>query len=741
MKAILKNIIPAAMAAVISLAAAAAPAAQRGGSPRVMADLAPYVFPNNGVESFGAPQFMPDGKTCLRLNADGRSIVSFDLASGKELETVMDVSRTRSNSIDLIESFTLCPRGEKILVATATEPIYRRSTSARYYIYDIRTRELMPLSTDHRRQRAPLFSPDGRIIAYVAPDDNNIYLRKLDYNTEVAVTTDGKRDAVINGVPDWVYEEEFDTKCSMTWAPDSRTLCYLKYNERKVKAFSFQLYNGYCNPDEKYAYYPGLFTCKYPVAGTPNSVVTLHSYDVELRKTKDLKTGSADTEYIPRIEFGGDDASRLMVVTLNRAQNRMELFAVNPGSGVSRSVVVEQSDAWLPTETYEQLSYEGGRFVMLSARTGRLHAYAYTYSGALEGALTSGDYDVTQWYGTDARGNSYYQSNANGAIRRAVTRRDAKGGEKALSGADMYASAWFSPDLSMAGLTESNALTAPKTTLVNAQSGKQLRTLADNDATARKYASAPKPEFITIPTEEGLSLNAYIYRPASFNASGKYPVIVYQYSGPGSQQVLDRWSIDWMSYAAQLGYVVVCADGRGTFGRGRQWETIVYRNLGHYETIDQQAVGRWVAQQAWADPSRIGITGWSYGGYETLMAISTSRQPFAAAVAIAPVTSWRYYDTVYAERYMLTPQENADGYETSAPISHVNQVDIPLLIIHGTADDNVHLSNSIEYVSALEGAGRFCDMLLYPNMNHSINGCDARLNVYSKMLDYFNRNL
>ncbi|MDE6555708.1 MAG: S9 family peptidase [Duncaniella sp.] len=708
----------------------------------VMADLSPFVYPHNRVRSFDRPVFTTDGKGYLSLSDDAKTITSIDLATGKEIEVVMDVTRTRENNIPAIESFILSPDGSKLLVATRTRPIYRRSTTARYYIYDIRTRMLTPLSSEHYPQRSPLFSPDSRIIAFVDPADNNIYLKKLDYGSEVAVTTDGKPDNIINGVPDWVYEEEFTTTCSMAWSADSRTLCFLKYNERKVHPYSFPLYQGTCDPMEKYALYPGSFTCKYPVAGTPNSKVSLHSYDVDLRKIKDLSVGNADTEYIPRIGFGGADPSRLMVVTLNRAQNRMEVFAVNPGSGVSRSVLVEQSEAWLPDASYEQIAFESDRFVVLSARTGRQHAYAYSYAGSLDRALTSGDFDVTEWYGADAAGNIFYQSDAPGAIHRVVSRKDAKGNVTDLSVSNGTASAWFSPDKTFCGLTYSNSTTPPSTNLCNSRTGKSVRTLVDNSDVASRFASAPKPEFISIPGADGLAYNAYIYRPAGFSPSKKYPVIMYQYSGPGSQQVLDRWVIDWMPFAAQQGFVVVCADGRGTFGRGRAWETVVYRDLGHYETIDQQSAARWVASQSWADPDRIGITGWSYGGYETLMAISSGADPlYAAAVAIAPVTSWRYYDTVYAERFMLTPQENEDGYNRSAPLSYVDRMNIPLLIIHGTADDNVHLSNTMEYVSALESSGRFCDMLLYPNMNHSINGCDARLNVYSKMLDYFNRNL
>ena len=712
--------------------------------PANMEALAPYVYPQNRAVTPSRPAFTPDGLSCLKLADDGRSIVSYDLATGKPGETVLDMATTRENKIgDTIDSFILSPDGSKILIATGTEAIYRRSTAAKYWVYEIRSRLLRPLSETWPMQRAPLFSPDGRMIAFVGPD-NNIYIKKTDYDTEVAVTRDGKNDHIINGVPDWVYEEEFTTSQSMAWAPDNMTLCYLKYNETRVPAYSFTVYGGACDPIEQFALYPGRFTYKYPVAGEPNSVVTLHSYDVDNRKIKDVPLPDGPREYIPRIAYGGQDPDRLMVVTLNRDQNHMEIFSVNPRSGMGRSVLSEKSEAWLPTQTYEDLTFEADGFVVLSARSGWLHAYAYNYAGAPTQTITSGDYDVTAYYGRDAKGNRYVQSTRTGSINRAVYRLTPKGEVKLISPAEGTSSAWFNPAMSHYCLTHSTSATAPEATLYAASNDKKVRTLLDGSALTAKYASAPRREFFTLTTDEGIGLNAYIIKPADFSPSRKYPVIMYQYSGPGSQEVADRWRTDWTQYAALKGYVVVCVDPRGTMGHGRAFETIVYRDLGRYETIDLRAAARWVASQSWADPQRIGITGWSYGGYETLMAITApygGSNPFAAAVAIAPVTDWRYYDTVYAERYMLTPGQNGDGYVSSAPISYADKVSVPLLIMHGTADDNVHLANTMEYISVMQQGGRFCDMLLYPNMNHSINGCDMRLNVYSKMLDYFDRNL
>lgn len=701
-------------------------------------EMAPFVYPQNAPASVAKPYYMADGLSYLALSDDGKRVVKHDTKTGAEVETVMDVANTRENKIDRIEGFTLSPDGSKLLLQTGRTPIYRRSFKASFYVYELRSRLLRPLSETHKQQRAPLFSPDGRMVAFVG-EDNNIYLKKIDFDTEVPVTTDGKIDHVINGVPDWVYEEEFTTDCSMAWAPDNMTLCYLKYNETDVPAYSFPLYEGTCDPMKQYALYPGSFTYKYPVAGEPNSKVSVHSYDVDNRKTKDLTLPDTKIEYIPRITYGGSP-DRLVVTTLNRAQTRMELFTLNPRSNVAKSLMVEEDDAWLETVTYEDLTFNSDNFVVLSGRSGYTHAYQYSYSGALTRQITKGEFDVTAYYGADAKGNHYYQSTSTGAINRVISRIDPKGVVKNLTPDQGYASAWFTPAMNYYTVNYSNA-TTPNTYTLYTIADKQVRVLEDNKNTAAKYASAPKKEFLTITTADGITLNAYMIKPTDFNASKKYPVIMHQYSGPGSQEVLNRWKIDWAEYAAQKGYIVLCVDPRGTGGRGRAWETIVYRNLGHYETIDQQGAARYAASLPYVDHERIGITGWSYGGYETLMCISTPSSPFAAAVAIAPVTDWRYYDTVYAERYMLTPQENEDGYEESAPLNATANVNVPLLIMHGTADDNVHLMNTMQYVSALQSNGKFCDMFLFPNMNHSIYQCNARLTVYSKMLDYFDKNL
>lgn len=705
--------------------------------------MAPYVYPGNATAKVAAPVYLPDGSAMVAVSADGKRIVTIDIESGKELETVFDTTTTRENKIDAIEGFTLSPDGKSILVWNGREPVYRRSFTASYWTYDRHSRILMPLSEKFKRQRSPIFSPDGLMVAFTA-DDNNIHIRKLDYKTEVDVTTDGKVNAIINGVPDWTYEEEFATTCSMAWAPDNLTLCFIKYNEKDVPLYRFPLYEGACNPDKEYALYPGMFEYKYPVAGMVNSKVTLHSYDVETRKLKQIELPDSRIEYIPRMDYSPDPA-KLIVTTLNRDQNRMEIYGVNPRATTCTSLIVEENTTgWIQPCTYEGLSLQPEFIVMMSDRSGYTQLYQYSYSGALQRQLTNADYDVTAYYGYSAATRShYFQSTGGNPVNRVVNRLDAKGVTTVISPEEGNSAATFGPGMERFMLCHSSVSTPPRYTLhASARPQKALRVFEDNAKAAKEYASAPRREFFTMPASgDRPELNGYIIKPAGFDASQRYPAIMYQYSGPGSQEVLNRWVIDWENYFAMKGYVIVCVDGRGTGGRGKAFREIVYRNLGHIETVDQLAAARHAASLPFVDPARIGIFGWSYGGYETLMAASAPDNPYKAAVAVAPVTDWRYYDTVYAERYMLTPAQNEHGYETSAPINRIDGMQCNLLIMSGTADDNVHLSNTIEYVSRLVQAGKWCDLMLFPNMNHSINGCDARRVVYGRMLDYFNRNL
>jgi len=721
------------IAALFSAALLSAPTIMAK-SPQV-ADIEPYVSPNNAVARPAGFTYAGDGNGYFLLSPDGKTIDRYDLRTGDKIETMFDVTRTREFTVPSIQSFTFSPDGSKILVCTGREQIYRHSFKGKYYVYEIRSRLLMPLSDNFSTQRAPIFSPDGRMVAFVA-EDNNIYIRKLDYKSQVAVTTDGAVNSVINGVPDWVYEEEFTTDCSMTWAPDNLTLCYIRYDESPVPTYSLPLYQGTCGSMDRYALYPGNYSYKYPVAGKSNSTVSVHSYDVETRKVKEIALPDSRIEYIPRIEYA-DTPERLIVSTLNRDQNHFEIYSCNPKSTVVKSIYTEDSNAWIDPAAYEDLRLLPQGMVVRSCKSGYSQLYLYSYAGALVRELTKGDFDVTAFYGFDSKGSFYYQAARPTPLDRSIYRVDAKGLEKAISKEEGTTNASFSTDMTLAMFDYSN-VTTPNIFTINTSDGKQVRMVEDNADYAAKFASVPAKEFFTMESD-GVKLNGYVIRPTG--VSGKCPAVMYQYSGPGSQTVLNRWSLDWEQAFAMKGYVVVCVDGRGTGGRGRAFSDVVYKNLGYYETIDQLAAARHAASLPFVDPDRIGIFGWSYGGYETLMAISQGNSPYAAAVAVAPVTDWRYYDTVYAERYMLTPQQNEDGYRISAPINRTAFVKCPLLIMYGTADDNVHPANSLQYASTLQSKGTLFDMMVFTNKNHSIYGCGARAVVYGNMLRFFDLHL
>ena len=702
-----------------------------------VSDLAPYCFPDNAPASVSM-EFMPDGKNYVERSDDGRRLLVKDIATGKEGDVLFDLERTRETVLPDFEGFILSPDASKLLVWRESKPVYRRSFTAEYYVYEVRSRLLKPLSKEHPRQSAPQFSPDSRMVAFVA--GNNIYAAKLDYGTEVAVTADGTPGKIINGATDWSYEEEFGVTSLMAWAPDNLTLCYVRFDESAVPEYTLPIYAGTCDKKEQYELYPGVMSYKYPVAGKPNSSVSVHSYDVETRKTKLVELPGGSACYVPRIAYG-PKATMLMVATLNRDQNRFELFMANPKSTVSRSVYVEESDAWIEPEAYSTLSYGEGSFVVASAIDGFTRYYEYSYAGAKLRDISKGGCDATEYYGSDALGNHYFQAAAPRPLDRTVYRLDRKGVYTAVSREQGTSAAVFAPGCTAMLLSYSNATQVPQYTLCRVD-GKAIRTLLDNKAYASSASSLMMPkEFISVPSESGVELNGYIIKPRDFDASRRYPVIMSQYSGPGSQQVLDRWRLDWESYFASRGYIVMCVDGRGTGARGRDFRTAVYKKLGRLETADQLAAARYAASLPYVDASKIGIYGWSYGGYQALMCASADGCPYAAAVAVAPVTDWRFYDTVYTERYMLTPQQNERGYNDASALLRALHLACPLLVMCGTADDNVHPANSLQYVSALQSAGILCDMFVFPQMNHSINGCNARSVVYGRMFEYFEAQL
>ncbi len=698
---------------------------------RAVSEIAPYVYPDNQAPEQHL-EFMPDGSGYVEHTPDGKRLIVRGISDGAEKDTLFDISHTRETVLPDFDGFRLSPDASRILLWRMPEPVYRRSFEAEYYVYEVRTRLLKPLSKDFARQRDPLFSPDSRMVAFVA--EGNIYCAKLDYGTEIPVTTGGSPDGVTYGATDWTYEEEFGITCSMAWAPDNLNLCYLGFDQTHVPVYTLPVYRGTCDALEEYALYPGSFSYRYPVAGQQDSEVALYSYDVETRKTKRIEL-PGNPHYIPRIAYG-PTPEKLMVATLNRDQNRFELFSSNPKSTVSKSVYVHESEAWIEPAVYEDLWFGPDNFAVACDDGGHTSFSCFSYTGAPLGRASAPDVDATAFYGIDAAGNSYYQAAAPTPMDRTVYRMDRRGAVTAIGDTGGTYSADFAPGMGYMLMRFSDTDTPPVYRLCRAD-GRELRVIGDNS----QYASRTLPlkarkEFFTF-ASDGVELNGYMVKPADFDPSRRYPVVMSQYSGPGSQSVLNRWTLDWEDYFAAKGFIVVCVDGRGTGGRGTGFRTVVYRNLGHYETVDQLAAARYVASLPYVDGSKIGICGWSYGGYETLMAASAEGAPYAAAVAIAPVTDWRFYDTVYTERYMLTPQQNESGYENASALRRATSLACPLLLMYGTLDDNVHPANSLQYASTLQASGIFCDMFVFPNMNHSINGCNARSVVYGRMYEYF----
>lgn len=707
-------------------------------------DISNELSINRKIKTSGIGQFMPDGISYLKSNDDHTTIIRYDLLSGKELETVFDASHTRESSISSFDSFAISPDGSKLIIATNTKSVYRRSKTSVYYVFNIKRNILTPLSKSCTSQQSPEFSSDGRMVAFVA--GGNVYLRNLDYDTELKITEDGKAGNIINGATDWTYEEEFEITSTLRFSPDGENLCFVTFDESQVPTYSFSYYpevpSKATSPESLYPYE---HVYKYPVAGANNSSVTVKAYNIAKRTLKELPVGTNAPYYIPRIDFAPGN-NNLFVTTLDRSQRRMEIFSVNPQSTISKSVVVEESNCWLLPATYEDVVYTESSILIQSSRSGFNNIYEYSHTGSLIKNVTPINRDVTDFYGKDAAGNYYYQAISDSPINGAVYRADKKNCETPLSEVSRTCSARFTPGCAYFVLTTQDAATPPFYSLYATAANKKIRVLETNEniysdywhQDIREYMN--KIEFFTIPSD-GVELNAYIIKPKDFDSAKKYPVIIDQYSGPGSQSVLNKWSYTWEQYAVNNGYIVVSVDPRGTGGRGRAFMDVVYRNLGHYETIDLVNSARYLASLPYVDASRIGIEGWSYGGYEALMCgTHADKNPFAAVVAIAPVTDWRLYDTVYTERYMLTPQENEDGYLASSPICRVSDLEPNTLVISGTADDNVHYYNTLAFMQATQSNGNLIDMYLFPNMDHSINGTSViRAMVYAKMLQHFDR--
>lgn len=676
------------------------------------------------------------------INNDGRQIIEYAFKTGNQTRVLFDIANTHGESIKQLDGYTLSPDGKRMLIQTNTHKIYRRSFTADYYIYTIQSRKLEKLSTGGPQQ-IPTWSPDGNQIAFVR--DNNIFLVKLLYdNAESQITKDGKFNEIINGVPDWVYEEEFSTNRSLCFTADSRMLCWIKYDERKVKEYSLQLFMGSHPTMKANEVYPGTYTYKYPKAGEDNSIVSVWSYEIQTHKTNRLQVPLEGDGYIPRIK-STNDANRIIVFTMNRHQDVLNLYAVNPLTTLSQLLIKEQGDKYVKEEAMEGIAIGQNSILLPSDRDGYMHLYLYNMNGSLIRKIGDGNYDITSIYGYDeTTGDVYYQAAGTNSHDRQIFVSHKNGKTERLTDTNGWNKAIFSGDYKYFLNTWSNYNT-PYVFTIRDNKGKVLSTPIDNKELKEKvktYGFNGRETF-SFTTSEGVKLDGWMVKPKDFDTNKKYPVILFQYSGPGSQQVIDAWNAGSMGnggafdyYLAQQGFIVVCVDGRGTGGRGAAFEKCTYLRIGELESRDQIETALWLGKQSYIDKERIGIWGWSFGGFNTLMSMSEGRPVFKAGVAVAPPTNWRYYDTIYTERYMRTPKENGSGYATN-PIQRANALHGALLICHGMADDNVQPQNTMEYTEALIQADKDFKENIYTNRNHGIYGGNTRTHLLRQISNWF----
>ena len=688
---------------------------------------------------------LADGESYSQL-VDGKRIVVSSFKTGEQTSVLFDADNTKGKvKVSRIDGYIMSPNQKNILLRTQTQSIYRHSTTAVYYIYNVQNRTLAPLS-DGGPQECPLWSPDGNMVGFVR--EGNLFLVKLLFdNAEVQITKDGKFNSIINGKADWVYEEEFVTNRSFDFNADATMLAWIRYDESQVPLFSFPMYKGMLPEMKENAEYPGAYEYKYPIAGQPNSKVSVHTFDIKSRATREVKVPLEAEGYIPRIAFSSDP-NKLLILTQNRHQDNLQVWVANPRSTECRCIVTDEVKPYVADKTYTLFKTIKDGFILMSERSGFAHLYQYNLLGTLKREIGKGQDIITDFYGYDEKtGTYYYQAQDGGPLRTGVYKCDAKGKVTSISTEPGQNSAIFSGNFKQLMLTHHSAATPPTYTLRN-DKGKVQKTLQDNAALKQKIdgMNLAKIEFFQFQTQDGVDLNGIMVKPADFDANKKYPVILFQYSGPGSQQVLDSWYAGNCSaallerYMAQEGFVSVIVDGRGTGGRGAEFEKQTYLKLGQLESHDQVETAIYLSKLPWVDSKHIGIWGWSFGGFNTLMSMSEGRPVFYAGVAVAPPTSWRYYDTVYTERFMRTPKENQEGYDCS-PITRAKNLSGSLLIIHGLADDNVHFRNVAEYTEALVHADKDFRQLTYTNRNHSIYGGNTRNHLYRQLINHFKQSM
>ncbi len=689
-------------------------------------------FRPNGISSIRS---MQDGEHYCVLTRSG--IEQYSYKTGEKVGVVCafsDPMRKKVKPMPPIESYEFSSDEQKILLSAEFEPIYRHSGVSSYYVYNVADGSMQRITMEGK-QRLTTFSPDGKMVAYVR--DNNLYIMALNSLKETQVTFDGKFNEVINGTTDWVYEEEFAITRGFYWSPDSKRIAFYRFDESNVKQYTMQMWGSL---------YPENYTYKYPKAGEDNSVVDVLIYDLESQKTLKLNIGSQNDQYMPRIQWT-QDPNVLAMMRMSRLQDKMELLLADARTGAIRPLYTEEDNAYVEVPDTWMFLKDGKHMLLTSERDGYNHIYLYDLDGKLVNQITKGSYDVVSICSVDEReGIIYYLSHETSPLNKELYSIDFKGKKKKrLSDKPGWYSASFSANSKYYISTFTDANTPPVYTL-HLNNGKLLKTLEDNADLCermREYGVGHKT-FGTLTTTLGTDLNYYIILPPDFDSTKRYPLFFYVYGGPGNQQVTNSYGYSdyyWFHMLAQNGYVVACFDGRGTGGRGAHFKKMTYKNLGKMECEDACEAARWFGKKSWIDENRIGIFGWSFGGYLSTLSILKGHDVFKSAIAVAPVITWRYYDNIYTERFLQRPQDNPRGYDDNSPLNFANLLEGNYLLIHGTGDDNVHFQNAVDMVTALESAGKQFEFRIYPNKNHSIYGGNTRHNLYELMTDFIYRKL
>ncbi len=672
----------------------------------------------------------------------GSTIVKYDFATGTKKATVASSASIFGNIEKSIESYSFNKDESKLLIQTSTEPIYRRSFTAEYFVYDLNSQNTTRIAGQDEKVRLADFSPDSKKVAFVR--NNDIYYKDLVTNEEVRVTSDGKVNEIINGATDWVYEEEFGFDKGFYWSPSGSHIAYYRFDETKVPEFSMDLYGEL---------YPEAYRFKYPKAGEKNSDVTIWIYNVSNKSTLQVNTGNDKEQYFPRIKWSSSD-KELCIMRMNRHQNKLEflltdLNKVEPFEHSTNVIYKEVSDTYIDVNDALTFLSDGSGFIWNSEKNGFNHLYRFDMKGNEVLALTSGKWDVIDFYGYDEQTSTvYFSSSEDGAIEKhiySIQQGKKKPIKKRLNSGSGYNDATFNKGFKFFILQTSDANT-PFSFSLHESSGKLIRGIKVNVVLKQRLASygLSKKEFFTFTNRDGIDLNCWMIKPKNFDPNKKYPVLVAIYGGPGHNTVLNQWegrNYLWHQLLAKEGYIVVSVDPRGTQYQGRKFKHATYMNLGKLETNDFIDFAVHLGKQSFIDATRIGIQGWSYGGYMTSLCMTKGADYFKTGIAVAPVTNWKYYDSIYTERFMRTPQENEGGYENNSPINFVNDLKGKFLIVHGSADDNVHFQNTMDMITALVKANKQFDQFTYPNKNHGIYGGNTRLHLYTMMTNYLKANL